>query len=43
MQTVWDPKKSTLEFLADFFLHVANNHINTLYTIYNNLKKFLWW
>ena len=39
MQTVWNPKCLTLEFLVELFLHVANQHLNSLSIIQEDLKK----
>ena len=41
IQTVWDPKSSNLEFLAENFLYMISYHKNTLCT--TDLKKVLWW
>ena len=35
MQTVWEPKNATIDFLARNFLHVANKN-----TFWENLRGF---
>ena len=39
MKTVWNIKKTILEFLVKSFLHVANYHIYTLWTTTYDLEK----